>query len=159
MPKPSDAVADRLSERLKTIRLRKGLSQEQLAARASLTRTNLANVEQRRRANLRLSTLSRLANALGVDVIDFFSDRPTEMQRPEAEDATRRVAENVKRLRAELDMSQETLSAKAHRFRTYVNRLENLTASPMVTDLEDLASALQVTVPQLLEPVRNSSSA
>lgn len=151
MPKLHDAVASGLSERLRTIRKRAGLSQDELAARALLARPNLASVEQGRRANLRLSTLSRLADVLGVDVVDFFCDRPVDEQQPTGEDATARVIANVKRLRGEAGFSQEALSVKAHRFRTYVGRLENGGASPMAVDLQDLADALGVGIPQLLD--------
>ncbi|WP_071769694.1 helix-turn-helix domain-containing protein [Burkholderia ubonensis] len=152
MLKLHQAVASGLSERLRTIRKRAGLSQDELAARASLARPNLASVEQGRRANLRLSTLSRLADVLNVDVVDFFCDRPIEEQQPAGEDATARVIANVKRLRSEAGLSQEALSVKAHRFRTYVGRLENEAASPMVVDLQDLAEALDSQIPVLLEP-------
>ncbi|MCW0131860.1 helix-turn-helix domain-containing protein [Burkholderia pseudomallei] len=151
MPKLHEAVASGISQRLKTIRRRVGLSQDELAARASLARPNLASVEQGRRANLRLATLSRLADALGVDVLDFFCDRPVDEQQPTGEDATARVIANVKWLRGEASLSQEALSVKAHRFRTYVGRLENEAASPMVVDLQDLADALGVAIPALFE--------
>lgn len=157
MPKLHDAVASGLSERLKTIRKRAGLSQDELAARASLARPNLASVEQGRRANLRLSTLSRLADALGVDVLDFFCDRSVDEQQVSGEDATAKVIANVKRLRSEAGLSQEALSVKANRFRTYVGRLENGAASPMVVDLQDLADALGVGIPQLLDAKTQSS--
>jgi transcriptional regulator with XRE-family HTH domain len=81
---------------------------------------------------------------LNVDV-DFFCDRPVEEQQPSREDATARVIANVKRLRSEAGLSQEALSVKAHRFRTYAGRLENEVASPMVVDLQDVADALAAT--------------
>lgn len=151
MPQLSDTVAQGLAERIQKIRKRKGLSQDELAARASLARVNLANVEQGKRANLRLSTLTRLADALGVDVIDFFCDRPSSKQLPTGQDATARLVANVKELRAKKKLSQETVSSKARRFRTYVGRLENEVASPMVVDLQDLAEALGASIPELLE--------
>ncbi|CAB3755503.1 helix-turn-helix domain-containing protein [Paraburkholderia humisilvae] len=151
MPKLHEAVASGLSERLKTIRKRAGLSQDELAARASLARPNLASVEQGRRANLRLVTLSRLAEVLGVDVLDFFCDRPVDEQRPTGEDATVRLITNIKRLRGQQGLSQEALSVKSQRFRTYVGRLENEAASPMAVDVQDLADALGVSIPALFE--------
>ncbi|ASL48083.1 hypothetical protein bAD24_III11835 [Burkholderia sp. AD24] len=151
MPKPklSDAVAAGLSERLLTIRKRKGLSQEKLSAQVLLARVNLANVEQGRRANLRLTTLARIADALGVDVIDFFCDRDPTEQKPKGEDATARLVLNVKRLRAKAGLSQHALSEKASRSRAYVGRLETGVATPMVVDLHDLALALGASIPDL----------
>ena len=43
------------------------------------------------------------------------------------------------------------------RFRTYVGRLENEAASPMVVDLQDLADALGVGIPELLDAKTPSS--
>ncbi|MBO7749308.1 helix-turn-helix domain-containing protein [Burkholderia pseudomallei] len=156
MPKLHEAAAAGLPERLQTIRKRKGLSQDQLAARASLVRTNLADIEQGRRVNPRLSTLSRLAEALEVDVVDFFCDRDIDEQQPSVTDASARVIANVKRLRIQAGLSQEALSLKAHRFRTYVGRLENESANPMVADLLELAVALEASISDLLRDAANS---
>ncbi len=116
-----------------------------------MPRPNLGRVENGQRANLRLSTLSRLADALEVDVLDFLVERPADEQRPAKDDAEKRLVAAVKRLRAEAGLSQEALSVKAHRFRTYVGRLENGAASPTVVDLQDLAEALGVDIPRLLQ--------
>ena len=150
MPILDEAVALGLSERLQKIRKRKGLSQDQLAAKAAVSRPNLAALEQKRRANLRLTTLVRFAAQLDVDVLDFLADRPEEEQRPENQEPLARIIANVKALRAERGLSQELLSVRAHRFRTYVGRLENGVANPMVVDLQDLANALGVAIPDLL---------
>jgi transcriptional regulator with XRE-family HTH domain len=107
-------------------------------------------MQKRKRANLRLSTLSRLADALDVDMVDFFCDRPVDKPQPAGGDATARLVADVKRFRAETGLSQEVLSTKAHRFRTYVGRLENDAASPKVVDLQDLADALGGFIPILL---------
>ncbi|WP_232448909.1 helix-turn-helix domain-containing protein [Burkholderia ubonensis] len=80
-----------------------------------------------------------------------FLDAPETFKQPASEDATARVIANVKRLRGEAGFSQEALSVKAHRFRTYVGRLENGGASPMVVDLQDLADALGVSISSLLK--------
>lgn len=151
MPKLSQTVAAGLSKRLQNIRKRRGLSQDHLAASASLARSHVTSLEQGKRANLRLLTLLRLAEALNVDVLDFFFDRPTDEQRPAEEDATVRLVANIKRLRGQAGLSQEALSVKAQKFRTYVGRLENTAANPTVVDLQDLAEALGVDIPQLLQ--------
>jgi len=151
MPTLSDVVATRLSERLLTLRKCKGFSQDELASKAAMPRPNLGRVENGQRANLRLSTLSRLADALDVDVLDLLVERPADEQRPAKDAAEKRLVAAVKRLRAEAGLSQEALSVRAHRFRTYVGRLENGAASPMLVDLQDLAEALGVDIPQLLQ--------
>jgi transcriptional regulator with XRE-family HTH domain len=58
---------ERMAKRLKTLRGRRGLTQEGLAAKAGLSRTYLARLETARQ-NPTLSTLVKLAKALGVPV-------------------------------------------------------------------------------------------
>ncbi len=54
--------------RIKSLRGDRGLTQEQLAERAGLSRDIIAKLEQGRRQTARLTTLVRLANALDVDL-------------------------------------------------------------------------------------------
>lgn len=60
-----------LGDRLKGLRTKRGLSQEQLAERAGLTAKFLGEVE-RVEANPSATTIARLAEALSVDVGDLF---------------------------------------------------------------------------------------
>jgi transcriptional regulator with XRE-family HTH domain len=59
------AVADRFGENLRRVRRREGLSQEQLAVRASLHRTEVGLLERSGRT-CRIDTLIQLAGAMGV---------------------------------------------------------------------------------------------
>ncbi|NKJ47625.1 transcriptional regulator [Burkholderia sp. SG-MS1] len=154
MPTLDDAVALGISERLQKIRKRRGFSQDDLVAKASVSRANLTALEQNRHANLRLTTLVRFAAQLEVDVLDFLSDRPEKEQRPESQEPLTRIIANVKAFRAARGLSQESLSVEASRFRTYVGRLENRKANPLVVDLQDLAKALGVAIPDLLQPAQ-----
>jgi transcriptional regulator with XRE-family HTH domain len=56
-----------MAKRLKTLRRRRGLTQEALAERAGLSRTYLARLETARQ-DPTLSTLVKLAKAFGVPV-------------------------------------------------------------------------------------------
>jgi transcriptional regulator with XRE-family HTH domain len=58
---------------LKLIRERKGLSQRGLAAKAKMSQTFLSNVESGK-ADPSLSTLKRLAKALGVTVSELVKE-------------------------------------------------------------------------------------
>ena len=58
---------------LKAIRLKKGFSQDALALKAKMSQTFLSHVE-RGKADPSLSTLKRLAAALGVTVCDLMRD-------------------------------------------------------------------------------------
>jgi transcriptional regulator with XRE-family HTH domain len=61
----SSAVAERFGANLRRVRRREGLSQEGLAVRASLHRTEIGRLEHGGRA-CRIDTLIRLAGAMAV---------------------------------------------------------------------------------------------
>lgn len=58
-------------DRLRQIRLEKGVSQEALAATAELHRTYVSSVERGER-NVSIVNIARLAEALKVPIRDFF---------------------------------------------------------------------------------------
>lgn len=57
--------------RVKTIRKRSGLSQEELAERSKLHRNYISDVERGRR-NLSLDALLKLSSGLGISIRDLF---------------------------------------------------------------------------------------
>ncbi|HEX4307215.1 MAG TPA: helix-turn-helix transcriptional regulator [Solirubrobacterales bacterium] len=61
----SQDVADRFGENMRRVRRREGLSQEQLAVRASLHRTEIGLLEKGQRVP-RVDTLIQLAGAMAV---------------------------------------------------------------------------------------------
>jgi transcriptional regulator with XRE-family HTH domain len=61
----SDGVAERFGDNLRRVRRREGLSQEELAARASLHRTEIGKLENTERVP-RIDTLIQLAGAMAV---------------------------------------------------------------------------------------------
>jgi transcriptional regulator with XRE-family HTH domain len=61
---------ERFSRNLKAQRLEKGISQEELAARANITQTFLSQVESGKR-NLSMDTADRLAAGLSLDILDL----------------------------------------------------------------------------------------
>ena len=61
----SEEVAGRFGDNLRRVRWREGLSQEELAVRASLHRTEVGKLERGERA-CRIDTLLRLAGAVAV---------------------------------------------------------------------------------------------
>lgn len=60
------------------------------------------------------------------------------------------VADNVRRLRVELGMSQEELAAEAGLHRTYVGAIERAERNLSLDNIERLALALRVQPPVLL---------
>lgn len=61
---------------LRATRLRQGLTQEELADRASLHRTYVGSVERGER-NVTLDSLDRIAKALGVTAVDLLTVKET----------------------------------------------------------------------------------
>src|SRR5262245_66682259 len=59
-------LAKALSQRIKQMRERAGLSQQEMAARGDLSLSLVAKLEQGKKADPRASTLLALAGALGV---------------------------------------------------------------------------------------------
>jgi DNA-binding XRE family transcriptional regulator len=68
----SNEVAQRFGDNLRRIRRRKGLSQDELAARASLHRTEIGLLENGQRV-ARITTMIQLAGALGVDPTELIA--------------------------------------------------------------------------------------
>jgi transcriptional regulator with XRE-family HTH domain len=68
----SDQGLIRFGKRIRTLRERAGLSQEQLADKAGIHRTYLGGVERGER-NLGLKNVFRIAEALGVPTAELFA--------------------------------------------------------------------------------------
>ncbi|MBD3581713.1 helix-turn-helix domain-containing protein [Flavobacterium selenitireducens] len=64
-------VKAKFGEKIKELRLKKGLSQEQLALIAEVDRTYIPDIEKGRR-NVSLVVIYKLAQALQVNIKDFF---------------------------------------------------------------------------------------
>ncbi len=64
-------VRIQFGNRLREVRLRMGVSQEALAAKADLHRTYVSSVERGER-NVSIVNIARLADALGVQIRDLF---------------------------------------------------------------------------------------
>lgn len=65
-------------------------------------------------------------------------------------DLRRIVADNVRRLRADLNLSQEGLSAEAGLHRTYIGAIERAERNLSLDNIERLARALRVPASGLL---------
>jgi transcriptional regulator with XRE-family HTH domain len=61
-------------DRLRTLRLSAGLSQEQLGEAADLDRTYISSTERGRR-NISLTAITQIASALKISPAAFFEDR------------------------------------------------------------------------------------
>lgn len=69
-------------------------------------------------------------------------------------DYTRVLAENVRRVREELDLSQEALALEADIDRTYISGIERAKRNPSLTLIVKLARQLKTTPAALLTPTK-----
>lgn len=69
----------------------------------------------------------------------------------------RDIAENVKRARGRLGMSQEMLALSADVDRTWVSQIERGRGNPSIRVLAALAECLEVDLVDLLKPARSLS--
>jgi transcriptional regulator with XRE-family HTH domain len=65
-----------IGDRLRRARREQGMTQEELADRAGLSRELIAKIEQGRRQSVRLTTLTHLAQALDVSLSELADNRP-----------------------------------------------------------------------------------
>lgn len=71
MNKDDKAFAVKLGNKLRQLRLDKGLSQEKLGFKTKLDRTYISAVERGRR-NITIISLRRILNALDISIEEFF---------------------------------------------------------------------------------------
>jgi transcriptional regulator with XRE-family HTH domain len=69
-------MAETIGDRLRRIRRDIALTQDQLAASSGISKDLIAMLEQNRRLSARISTLGKLANALGVEMSELLDNRP-----------------------------------------------------------------------------------
>jgi transcriptional regulator with XRE-family HTH domain len=77
------SVAEQFGDNLARLRKRSGLSQEEVACRASVHRTEISQLERGLRCP-RADTIAKLAGALGAEPAEFFEGivwMPAEIQR------------------------------------------------------------------------------
>lgn len=61
----------------------------------------------------------------------------------------KRISDNIKRLRFELDISQEDLADMSKMDRTYIGNIERCETNPTVLKLKKVAEALKIDVSEL----------
>ena len=66
-----DTVSVRFAKRLKTLRVKHHLTQEQLAERADIDVTHVQRLESKKPCGVRLVTLERIAKAFGITISEL----------------------------------------------------------------------------------------
>jgi transcriptional regulator with XRE-family HTH domain len=78
--------------------------------------------------------------------------KPPPLTSPSVKSARSILAENIVRLRAEKDWSQETLGFEAGLHRTFIAHVERGVRNISIDNLEKIACAFGIATYQLLEP-------
>ncbi|TAU80456.1 XRE family transcriptional regulator (plasmid) [Rhizobium leguminosarum] len=73
---------DLLAWNVKKLRVNRGLSQERLALEAGLERVSISQIE-RKRVNLGIDSLGKIAGVLGCEIPDLFVEPAMGEQQPE----------------------------------------------------------------------------
>ena len=69
----SKTILEKFGEKVREERHKRGLSQEELAARAGVHRTYIGMIE-RAEKNITLENIEKITKALGLKISDFFKD-------------------------------------------------------------------------------------
>ena len=73
-------------------------------------------------------------------------------------DTLTRIGSLIRAKRLELEWSQEELADRASKHRTYISSVERGVRNPTITVLHDIASAMGMTVSELLAGLRISDT-
>ncbi|MGH9948826.1 MAG: helix-turn-helix domain-containing protein [Pyrinomonadaceae bacterium] len=68
------SITQKIGERIKELRTKRGISQEALAHLADLDRTYVNSVENGKR-NISIENIQKIAKALNISLKDFFDDK------------------------------------------------------------------------------------
>jgi transcriptional regulator with XRE-family HTH domain len=77
------------------------------------------------------------------------------MKDPPSRDIRIRFGEAVRKRRKELNLSQEDFAERAELHRTYISDIERGTRNVSPENIEKLAKALDLTLPELIQMVNN----
>lgn len=65
-------IKEKVGQRIKELRTKQGLSQEEFAFRCELDRTYITSLERGKR-NISLTNLEKIANAFNISLSEFFN--------------------------------------------------------------------------------------
>jgi transcriptional regulator with XRE-family HTH domain len=77
------------------------------------------------------------------------------MKDPPSRDIRIRFGEAVRKRRKELNLSQEDFAERAELHRTYISDIERGTRNVSLENIEKLAKALDLTLPELIQMANN----
>ena len=119
-----------------------------LADQAHISEGMLLHLEKARQ-NPSLTTIEKVAQALGVEAGSLFGKRPVARQSPEVFIETV-LARNLVAARKRLSLTQEQLSERSGISRPVIAHIERQARNPSMNTLARLAAALDLTIEGLL---------
>ena len=119
-----------------------------LTDRAHVSERTLQYLEKAR-LNPSLSTVEKLAQALGVETGSLFGKKPVARQSPEVF-IEAIVARNLVAARKQLKLTQEKLAEKSGVGRAIIAHIERQAQNPSLETLAKLAASLELSVEALL---------
>jgi len=147
-PAPDRSHSLALARNLTALRTAGEWSMRALAEQAHISEGMLLHLEKAR-INPSLSTIEKLAQALGVETGSLFGKRPVARQAPEVFIETL-LAQNLVAARKRLNLTQEQLSARSGVSRPVIAHIERQARNPSLQTLAKLASALDLSIEGLL---------
>lgn len=155
MPHPASKTPDpfeHLSTNVVAVRSQREWSTRTLAEHAQVSRSSLVNLEKGQ-SNPSLSTVDKLARALGVRTGSLFGKRPVPRQAHD-ESIEEVLALNLISARREREMTQETLGHRSGVSMYVIAHIERQARNPSLQTLARLCVPLQCTLEELLSPPR-----
>ncbi|HEX2835653.1 MAG TPA: helix-turn-helix domain-containing protein [Thermoanaerobaculia bacterium] len=154
---PQNNLLENVANNLRTLRGRRGLSREQLAATAEVDPQMIKRIENGR-ANPALVVLSRLASALMISVSLMVGDVAGEPARLDSTETSstlesETVGETIATLRRQRHLSRRAVASMANLRSVTLSRYESATADARLLSIDPLARALGLTSIDLIRAV------
>ena len=124
-----------------------------LAEVAGVAKSTLQRIEHGNHGTLRLSTVERVARALGVKVFNLLVDVPAPRYPWDGPNTTAHLAGQLRLHRERKGLTQEALSEGAKVPRAIIAKIETRMRNPAIQSLEQLAQVLDVAVAELVLPI------
>jgi transcriptional regulator with XRE-family HTH domain len=155
------AVLLRFGTRVQQLRLKRALSQGQLAAKLGVHRPFLSDIERGIR-NPSLRTISKIAGALAVDLVSLFrSGRLVAAlggKRVTRTASYARLGRRVQELREGRGWSLAQLAGKVKLPRPYLRGIERGTHNPSLLRIARMANVFRVELVELFRPSREDTA-
>ncbi|MCI0423331.1 MAG: helix-turn-helix domain-containing protein [Acidobacteria bacterium] len=148
--KAGSKVENGLGEKIKQMRLTRGLTIEALAKRAEITKGFLSKLETGKKAPT-ISTLGRIARALNTEASLLLESPHPKALAPD-EDPGLRIGERIRQIRLARGLTLESLAQGGGITKGFLSKIERDEKAPAISTLINIANALNTEVSLLLEP-------